>query len=138
MYTDPPPVAFHPDALAAMDACTGCPALARCAAQALHAGTSLDGRTTAPAAGVIQAGVYCTGDADTAAQLAAIAGTPAPRYQRHRPRPTIPHHCQGCHKPLHPWTRNPEQIPEGHVMHYARGYCTGCRARYRRAKRTTT
>lgn len=115
----------------AADACESCPLLRKCAESALTAGTSLDGHTTAPAAGVIQAGVYCVGDDATAAQLAAIAGVSLPKYRRKLPKPKPPKECKGCGKPLHRWTRG--TVPEGFVMHYARGYCCGCRVLYKAA-----
>lgn len=40
--------------------------------------------------------------------------------------------CKACSRPLYPWSRG--GVPEGYVMHYARGWCVGCRPAYRAAK----
>lgn len=107
--------------------CDLCPIRTQCATQALTAGTSLDGGHPAPASGVIQAGVICQGDDMTAWTLAQIAGVPLPEYEGRR-RATAADHCTNCHAPMVRWTR--DQVPEGYVMHHARGFCTGCRAAY--------
>ncbi|CAB0634971.1 hypothetical protein CIP107566_00515 [Corynebacterium diphtheriae] len=123
-----------PQAEAAKRACRACPILTKCAKDALHAGDSLDRNFTRPATGVIQAGVLCTGDVWTAQQLAEIAGVPVPTYHDHIERPKIGDQCKSCGKPMGAWTRNPaESLPEGWVMHYARGYCTNCRGDYQAA-----
>lgn len=110
--------------------CEKCPILKDCAVKALTAGTSLCEDYHAPANGVIQAGIVCGGDIDTAFRLAAIAGVPVPdvlvaQNRRSRPGDT----CRSCLKPMVRWNRYDEQ-PQGYVMHYARGFCTNCRKPY--------
>ncbi|NLT57179.1 MAG: hypothetical protein GXX79_21980, partial [Actinomycetales bacterium] len=123
---------------AALKLCAACPVRTQCARDALHAGDSLDGHTTAPATGVIAAGIICRGDADTAHALARAAGVPTPPHYREKaPRPQLPDGCNHCGRPLHKWTRNPEEIPEGHVMHYAKGWCVKCRGAYKQARNAT-
>lgn len=114
---------------AALTMCRACPLVAACAALALQSGTSLDGSRTGPAEGVIQAGVICRGDDDTARALAEVAGVPVPVYRAQRPRPKAPKRCVECGHPMVSWTRG--EVPEGHRMHYGRGRCTGCRDSYR-------
>ncbi|WIM71976.1 WhiB family transcriptional regulator [Corynebacterium suedekumii] len=106
---------------AAIKVCEHCPIRKECARDALTAGTSLDGEYTRPAGAVVQAGIICRGDQDTARALARVAGVPTPpHYRKQAPRPQLPDGCNHCGRPLHKWTRNPEEIPEGHVMHYAK------------------
>lgn len=104
-----------------------------CARDALTAGTSLDGSFTAPATGVVMAGVICHGTQDTATELARVAGTRPPSYTTQAPRGRVPSHCRECRRPMSSWTRNVEDIPPGHVQHYARGWCVHCRPAYSRA-----
>lgn len=128
----------HPDAAperskrAAIKMCSACPIRRECATEALTAGDSpVDGHT-APAHDVIQAGVHCRGDLDTAWQLAQIAGVPVPAYWDLQPRRNYaPDHCVNCGEPMMRWTR--DAVPEGYRMHFARGYCTKCRTAYRKA-----
>lgn len=120
---------------AAIKTCKACPIRKKCAAEALTAGTSLSEDHRAPASDVIQAGVICRGDWETATALATIAGVPIPdflvekrrrnNYGAHRPD-----HCRSCEQPMVKWNRN-EQQPEGFVVHYARGFCQNCRSAYR-------
>lgn len=117
---------------AATEMCHQCPMLQACALDALHGGNSLDGNMTRPATDVLQAGFHCRGDARTARKLAAIAGVPTPpEYRDQAPRNFAPDQCVNCKKPMHKWTRFPEEIPAGHVMAYARGHCVNCRSAYR-------
>lgn len=117
---------------AAITICEHCPIRAQCAQEALTAGDSpIDGHT-APAHDVIQAGVHCKGDLDTAWQLAQVAGVEMPAYWDLQPRRNqAPDHCVNCAEPMVRWTR--EAVPEGYRMHFARGYCTKCRTAYRKA-----
>lgn len=125
------PVLGSPDIEEAKKICAECPLIKQCAEQALHSGSSLDGHYTRPANGVIQAGVYCTGDHWTANQLATIAGVQIPQYHDHIERNTPNATCRHCGKPMGSWTRHPESLMPGQVMHYARGYCTNCRVPYK-------
>lgn len=118
---------------AALRMCEHCPMRRSCAREALTAGTSLDGGFTAPATGVVMAGVICHGTQDTATELARVAGTRPPSYTMQAPRGRVPSHCRECRHPMSSWTRNVEDIPPGHVQHYARGWCVHCRPAYSRA-----
>ena len=120
---------------AAIRVCEACPIRRACARDALTAGNSLDGDYTRPANEVIQAGIVCHGDQATARALAAIAGVRPPRYRSKGTRPRPASSCINCHTPMVPWTR--EEVPAGHVMHYARSYCTGCRGAYEQARTVT-
>lgn len=113
---------------AAVKVCQSCPILRQCAADALHSGSTLDSSYTRPASAVVQAGVVCRGDGDTARALAEIAGVEVPRYRTKKRRTAPPRQCTNCHRPMVPWTR--EDVPEGYVMHRGRGICTKCRAAY--------
>lgn len=95
----------------------------------MHAGDTIDGCVTRPASMVIQAGILCLGDQKTANRLARICGKPAPIVSDTTPRNVPPLYCRGCGQPMVSWTRG--ELPTGRVMHYGRGYCTGCRALYR-------
>lgn len=120
----------------AVKVCRRCPRLRDCALDALHAGDMLDRSVRSPAMGVVQAGVVCRGDQPTADALATIAGVPAPTVTTEAAsinRATGD--CLNCQRPLHRWTRTPEDIPAGHVMHYARGFCVHCRPAYSKATR---
>lgn len=109
--------------------CGTCPLVQQCAADGLHSGTSLDRNVILPATGVIQAGVVCRGDRDTALQLSAVAGVDVPSDYRHQPeRPKPMSECRECGTPMVKWTRG--EVPEGYVMHHARNFCTGCRVAY--------
>ena len=114
--------------------CRTCPLLRGCALDALHAGTVLDESWQRPAADVVQAGVICRGDADTATALAEVARVEVPEYQDKFTRRMIREGdtCRNCHRPLVSWTRDPEEVPEGYVMHHGRQHCVNCRTQYRR------
>ena len=120
---------------AAIAVCEACPIRRECALDALTSGTSLDGEYTRPAGAVIQAGIVCHGDQATARALAAIAGVRPPRYRSKGTRPRPAKNCVNCRRPMVPWTRN--EVPAGHVMHYARSYCTNCRGAYAQASSAT-
>lgn len=116
---------------AAVKLCQCCPIIRECATRALTAGTSLSEDFRAPANDVIQAGIICRGDQDTAFRLAAVAGVPVPSFlieERRRARPGD--RCRSCGEPMVKWNRN-EQQPEGYVKHHARGFCTNCRKAYK-------
>lgn len=121
---------------AAVKICQQCPRQQRCALDALEAGSTLDGGKLSPAAGVIMAGVVCRGY-ESAGELAAIAGVEVPEEYRdgragarERNSVTTGQPCRNCQRPLYRWTRHKEDVPPGHVMAYARGFCTGCRSAY--------
>lgn len=118
---------------AAIEVCKNCPVIKECAKLALTAGTTLKPGLSGPAQGVIQAGIVCRGDLSTAFLLAKIAETDIPDYGalENTRRGSAPPECHHCEKPMTKWTRNHEEIPEGYVMHYARGFCVQCRAAYR-------
>lgn len=113
---------------AARKLCSVCPLLRSCAEDALTAGNSLDGNVVQAACGVLQAGVICRGDGDTAQALAAIAQVPVPAYRKKRARNHAPSNCVECGAGMVPWSR--EGAPEGKVMAYARGHCVNCRSAY--------
>lgn len=116
---------------AAIVICGHCPIRAQCAQEALTAGDSPIDGYTAPAHDVIQAGVHCKGDLDTAWQLAQVAGVEMPAYWDLQPRRNqAGEHCVNCGTPMVRWTR--EAVPEGYAMHYAKQHCTGCRTAYRK------
>lgn len=116
---------------AAIKMCEACPLRQQCAQDALTAGDSPVDGYTLPAADVIQAGVHCRGDLDTAWQLASIAGVPMPAYWDLQPRRHYaPDRCVECARPMTRWTR--DKVPEGYVMMHARGFCTNCRTAYRK------
>ena len=130
VFTNPQPVDTH--TVEAMEMCTHCPLRKQCALDALTAGDSLDKAHRQPATGVIQAGVWCNGDQQTADQLAAIAGVDAPTIGT-KPRFTPPSHCRGCGKPM--TTRIKGTHLDANVLtHAAHGYCRICDARRRRQK----
>lgn len=119
---------------AAQEICAHCPLLKQCAVDALTSGTSIKEDHRAPANDVIQAGVVCRGDMETAWKLAAIAGVPVPTWlieaeRRDNLGARRPDHCRNCHKPMVKWNRYEEQ-PAGYVMHRGRGFCTQCRKAY--------
>lgn len=114
---------------AAQAMCGHCPILRQCAREALTSGAALDGTYLRPASGVVQAGVVCRGDQSTAIRLAEVAGvTTLPVYEQQEPRPVAPDACVSCGMPMVRWTR--DRVPDGYVMHHARGFCTGCRREY--------
>lgn len=116
---------------AALRICSWCPLQRQCALEGLEAGTTLDGSRIAPPAGVILAGVICHGDADTAAALAAVAGVEVPTtYRQQRRKNFAPSHCRECGRRMTRWSR--DEKPDGLAVHYARGFCTDCRAAYQR------
>lgn len=117
---------------AAITICEHCPIRRQCARDALTGGTSLDGNMTAPATGVIQAGIHCRGDQGTAQALAEIAGVRVPTYRKKRKRNHAPSNCVACGADMVPWTRG--EVPEGKVMAYARGHCVHCRSAYNAMK----
>lgn len=83
-----------------------------------------------PASGVIQAGVVCYGDDATARALLRVSGgVETPEYRRQGRRKTPPGECVACARPMVSWTR--DRVPEGWVMHHARGFCSQCREPYR-------
>ena len=112
-----------------------CHRLRECALEALEAGTALEGEEgTTPARDVLQAGVICDGTVRTVRALAPLAGVSAHKVWRpstRRRRRVPPKECLACQRPMSPWTRG--ELPEGHVMHYARGFCVQCREPYKRA-----
>lgn len=112
---------------AAIKICEHCPIRKQCAADALTAGDTLDSGYSAPAQGVIQAGVVCRGDITTAIELSLIAEIAMPDYNE-RARIKASAQCKHCERPMVPWTRG--EVPEGYVMHRGRNYCTDCRAAY--------
>lgn len=121
---------------AAVKICQHCPIRQRCALDALESGSTLDRGKLSPAAGVIMAGVICRGY-ESAAELAAVAGVEVPEEYRDGRAGTkrvnlvaTGQPCRNCQRPLYRWTRHKEDVPPGHVMAYARGFCTGCRAAY--------
>lgn len=65
--------ACDPSTELAISICRECPLIVECARLALVGGSSHDWRATAPATGVIQAGVYCNGSAEAVAKLEEIA-----------------------------------------------------------------
>lgn len=115
---------------AALKMCEACPIRKECAEAGLTAGTSLGEDNRAPASGVIQAGVVCRGDHDTAVKLAEIADSGIPRFLfETRPRNHPGDTCLSCGEPMVRWHRG--VTPEGFVMHHGRGFCTNCRGAYR-------
>lgn len=125
------PIPGRPGFQDALDLCHACPLIVSCAANALTAGNTTDGCVTAPASDVIQAGVHCTGDHMTAWRLSRIAGVPMPELRDTSTRNTPAPFCRACKRVMVSWTRTPEDMPEGAVMHHGRGYCTECRTHYR-------
>lgn len=124
---------------AAKTLCHSCPMLVECARQALKAGSIINARDLAtveeePAVDVLQAGVLCNGSPEALIALHRVAGVPytAPESQDETlPLKAAPPHCKACGWPMIRWNRYEEQ-PDGMVMHYARGFCTNCRAEYQR------
>ena len=98
-----------------------------CARVALEAGSMLTGEKL-PADGVIMAGVVARGES-TVRQLEMIAGIAAPVYtgRAQRRGNVTGKPCLNCGRTLHSWTRTPEDIPHGMVMHYSRQFCVDCR-----------
>lgn len=139
------PAFIHPAAATqqqqqqAIATCQTCPILQDCARKALHAGAGYDYQAEVddnitPAVGVIQAGVICYDDDETLLALYATAGlTPPPDLLIAPTRATAPDHCINCGRPMVRWNRHETQ-PEGYVMHYAHGHCTGCRSALKRWK----
>lgn len=80
------------------------------------------------------AGIVCTADRATTQRLQRIAGHRHRRRVKNR-RQVQGKACKSCCTPLVPWTRNPETVPPGHAMHYARQYCVNCRGAYTAAQR---
>lgn len=115
---------------AALKICEGCPLLTTCAREAVVSGITLDGYCLPPS-GVIAGGILLDGTPDTAAVLAAVAGIPAPTWERPRRRRVKGCPCVSCGRPLWPWVRDRAAVPSGYVMHYAREYCVECRVVYR-------
>lgn len=112
---------------AAIKICQQCPIRRECAEQALTSGDTLQSGYSAPAVGVIQAGVLCRGDITTALELALIAGVAVPDYSE-RGRARAAEYCRHCEQPMVPWTR--DSVPDGYVMHRGRNFCTNCRKAY--------
>ena len=98
-----------------------------CARVALEAGSMLTGEKL-PADGVIMAGVVTHGKS-TVHELEMIAGIAAPVYEGRARKQgnVIGKPCLNCGRTLHGWTRTPEDIPPGMVMHYSRQFCVDCR-----------
>lgn len=124
---------------AAIKMCEHCPLLKQCATEAITAGTSLNELNRSPANDVIQAGVICHGDLDTAYRLAQIAEVEVPHYlmkRQHRENMGAhrPGTCRNCHRPMIKWNRYEKQ-PEGYQKHHGRGFCTDCRAAYEADKK---
>ena len=119
---------------AAVKICRECPVRRECAAEALHAGELMEG-IDLPATDVIAAGIVCTGTITTARQLAALAKVPVPEYSTVAfTRPNyIGRPCLSCRRTLSKWTRIPEEVPPGTVMHYGRQFCVHCRPAYKAA-----
>lgn len=113
---------------AAIKICQQCPMRRECAERALTSGDTLQSGYSAPAVGVIQAGVLCRGDITTALELALIAGVAVPDYSE-RGRARAAEYCRHCEQPMVPWTR--DRVPDGYRMHYAANFCTECRTAYR-------
>lgn len=126
------PVPGQPATEQAFKICGSCPIIKECARSALTAGSTTDGCVQRPASGVIQAGVLCNGDHITAYRLARIAGVEMPEIRDTSSKNTPAPYCRSCGEPMVSWTRG--ETPQGSVMHYAQGFCTGCRAEYRRHK----
>lgn len=112
---------------AAIRMCEHCPERRQCARVALQSGSMLTGEQL-PADGVIMAGVVTRGKS-TVRQLEMIAGVAAPVYEgrAQRRRNVTGKPCLNCGRILHSWTRLPEDIPPGMVMHYSRQFCVECR-----------
>lgn len=81
-----------------------------------------------PADGVIMAGVVARGES-TVRRLEMIAGIAAPVYtgRAQRRGRVTGKPCLNCGRTLHSWTRTPEEMPPGTVMHYSRQFCVNCR-----------
>ncbi|MGP5496829.1 WhiB family transcriptional regulator [Corynebacterium flavescens] len=109
----------------AIKLCHQCPLRKACADLALTSGARLV-EDSKPAVGVIMAGVVCKGES-TAGELARIAGRAKPATPRRRRPQVTGTPCKSCGKTLYKWTRTPEDIPKGHVMHHGRGFCIHCR-----------
>lgn len=116
----------------AMKICETCPIKIWCAEHALTAGYTLDAGRTAPATGVIQAGVWCKGDKKTAEKLAEICRREPPKVGP-KPRFKPPANCVSCGRPM---TTRIKGIPltDEQLTHGAHGYCRVCDARRRRSK----
>lgn len=112
---------------AAIRMCEQCPMRKECARLALQAGSMLT-EEKLPADGVIMAGVVTRGEI-TVRQLEMIAGIAAPVYEgRAQKRGNVTGKpCLNCGRTLHSWTRVPEDMPPGMVMHYSRQFCVNCR-----------
>lgn len=98
-----------------------------CARVALQAGSILTGEKL-PADGVIMAGVVTRGKS-TVHELEMIAGIAAPDYEGRAKKlgNVTGKPCLNCGRILHSWTRVPEDMPPGMVMHYSRQFCVNCR-----------
>lgn len=112
--------------------CKACPLLETCAKDAISAGDSFAGDSHGPANGVIQAGVLCRGDKATLNKLESIAGVKAVQDEKNRKRIVFGQPCRSCGVPMVKWSRNQPAMPEGYVAHRGRGFCTGCRAAYKK------
>lgn len=114
---------------AATKMCAACPVIRKCAIDALTSGTLLrEPNHSNPAIDVFQAGLICDGSPTVTQELARRAGVDPPPPPKPRFRAKIPPECRNCGRPMAKWTRG--KVPFGFVMHYARGYCTGCRSAY--------
>lgn len=111
--------------------CASCPIRIPCALYALTSGTTPDGYAS-PAVDVMMGGVACTGSYQSRTSLYRVIGAKEPKPKPKRRTIQLGTPCASCGRPLHRWTRTPEEIPAGHVMHYSRGYCTHCRPALKR------
>ena len=112
--------------------CEACPLLETCAKDAMSAGDSFAGDLRGPANGVIQAGVLCRGVKDTLDKLESIAGVKAAQHEKKPKRIIFGQPCRSCGAPMVKWSRNQPRLPDGYVAHRGRGFCTGCRAAYKK------
>ena len=116
--------------------CAHCPLAKTCAKQALASGDTLDGEYTAPASGVIQAGVVLDGSKAAAQALAEIAGA-TPHTPARKPRKPTPTTCRDCGRAMVPRDKS-RLMSEQPLTHAARGYCRICYARRQREGRIAT
>ena len=107
-----------------------------CAKQALGAGDTLDGEYTAPASGVIQAGVLLDGTERAVRTLAEIAGV-APHASARKPRAHTPSTCRDCGRTMVARDKS-RLVSEQPLTHAAQGYCRICYARRQREGRIRT
>lgn len=121
---------------AALEMCAHCPLDKTCATQALASGDTLDGEYTAPASGVIQAGVVLDGSKRAALSLAEIAGA-TPHVPTRKPRRPTPTTCRDCGRAMVARDKS-RLMSEQPLTHAAQGYCRICYARRQREGRIAT